>query len=282
MSRITKSITYNLGQRGRTHAGQDRSTLNIASAVKFINSDLVQELVQTGDLYGFYGHEVRALYGMSPPDTVISDDGREIRISPAIRTVSLSADDTGNVTHRQEFLENEAGEYAYQQYKAKIGGFSSAMNFVQSRDGSHQVTGFFGFDYVRNPNYATNTSHGQFDSLNPATQQILKQAIISQYDNMSLVVEQGKLIDYYQHEALAAQQALDQQIKHKQARIERQAKRQQQMADALICPAVPFDDYVNGLSAFDQLSLSSYGHDHDTASDAARQAKFGVLLKGVR
>ncbi|MDO4440564.1 MAG: hypothetical protein Q4B81_00090 [Moraxella sp.] len=278
MSRVTKLITYNLKDRGRKYAGQDRSNLDVASAINYINSDVVQELVNTGDLYGFYGHEVRALYGMTPPDTVISDDGREIRIAPAIRTVALSADDDGNVSHRQEFLENEAGEYAYQQYKAKIGGFSSAMNFMPMRDGRRQVTGFFGFDYVRNPNYATNTSYGQFDNLNPIAKNALKQAIIAQYDNMGLVVEQSRLIDYYQQEALNAQNALQRQIQ----RQERIKQRQDELTDSLICPSVPFDEYVKSLGVFDGISTNLYAQEdtQNLGADKERQSKLGRLLRG--
>lgn len=268
MSRITKKITYNLTERGRIHAGQDRSDLNVKSAIDQINSKLVQELVATGDLYGFYGHEVRAMYGMNPPDTVITDDGREIRIAPAIRTVELSADDNGNVTHRQEFLQNDSGEYAYQQYKAKIGGFSTAMNFMNHR-GSRAVTGFYGFDYVRNPNYATNTSFGQFDSLNPVAQNAIKQAIIAQYDSIHLAMEQSRLIDYYQQEAIAAQNALDRQLR-RQEKI--QAKKEA-MLDAMICPSVSFDEYVQSLQAFDGISLQ------DGGQDAERQSKLGALLR---
>lgn len=270
MSRITKQITYNLKERGRIHAGQDRSDLDIKSAIAQINSKLVQELVETGDMYGFYGHEVRALYGMNPPDTVITDDGREIRIAPAIRTVALHADDNGNVTHRQEFLENDSGEYAYQQYKAKIGGFSTAMNFMNHR-GSRAVTGFYGFDYVRNPNYATNTSFGQFDSLNPMAQHAIKEAIIAQYDSINLAMEQSRLIEYYQQEAINAQKALDRQLR-RQEKI--QAKKDA-MTDALICPSVSFDDYVQSLAVFDGIQTEQ----GDANQDGERQDKLNKLLR---
>lgn len=130
MSRTTKLITYNIKERGRKYTGTDRSNVNVQSMVDAINSPATQELVKTGDLYGYYGHEIRQLYGMNPPDTFITDDGREIRISPAVRTIELRADQEGNVSHRQEFFTNEAGEYAYHQYKAKIGGFSTAVSFI--------------------------------------------------------------------------------------------------------------------------------------------------------
>ena len=110
-SRKSKIITYNIKERGRTHAGKDRSNVNIRSMVDAINSLATQELVETGDMYGYYGHELRALYGMNPPDTVMTDDGRAIRIAPAIRTIMLTANSNGDITHQQEFLENEGYRY---------------------------------------------------------------------------------------------------------------------------------------------------------------------------
>lgn len=266
MSRITKKITYNIAERGRKYTGQDRSNLDIGSMVNVINSNAVQELVKNGDLYGFYGHEVRQLWGLNPPDTVIDENGRQISIAPAIRTVELSADKNGNVTHRQEFLENDKGEYAYQQYKAKIGGFSSAVKFAPSFGAKQRVDGFFGFDYVRNPNYVTNTSFGVFDGLvidektlfdnagnpNDMTANSLKTALIAQYDSIALFAQSSNLIDHYQQEALSAQNALNRVL----SKQERQQKRQQEIYDSLICQSVPFDEYLKTLQAFDGLQVS--------------------------
>lgn len=263
MSRITQKITYNLAERGRTHTGIDRSNIDIRSMVDAINSSVTQELVATGDLYGFYGHEVRALYGMNPPDSIHTEDGREIRIAPAIRTVELSADNQGNVTHREEFLENEAGEYAYQQYKAKIGGFSTAVLFQPQANGSRIVSGFYGFDYVRNPNYATNTSYGLFDSLNHwqadpiklQLRQTLEQSLITQYDSIHSALQSQAMMDYYQQQALASQQALTQNTIRREKIQQRKQAKQQAMIDSLICPAVPFEEYLQQIKAFDALQI---------------------------
>ena len=51
-SRKSKVITYNVKERGRTHAGKDRSNVNIRSMVDAINSPTNQVLVDTGDMYG--------------------------------------------------------------------------------------------------------------------------------------------------------------------------------------------------------------------------------------
>lgn len=256
MSRITKKITYNIAERGRKYTGQDRSNLDVKSMVDAINSNFTQELVKNGDLYGFYGHEVRQLYGLHPPDSVIDETGKQINISPAIRTVELSADKYGNVTHREEFLQNDNGEYAYLQYKAKIGGFSSAVKFTPHLSAKQRVDGFYGFDYVRNPNYVTNTSHGVFDGLvidgamlDGMMQQSLKSTIIAQYDGIAIQLQSARLIDHYQQEVLSVQDTLNREI----IKQKRKQDRQQVIYDSLICPSVPFDEYLKSMSAFDDM-----------------------------
>ena len=53
MSKKTRTITYNLADRGREHNGIDRSDINIQSMVNHINAAATQELVSSGDLCGF-------------------------------------------------------------------------------------------------------------------------------------------------------------------------------------------------------------------------------------
>lgn len=271
MSRITKKITYNIAERGRQHTGQDRSNLDIGSMVNVINSNAVQELVRLGDLYGFYGHEIRQKYGLNPPDSIIDKEtGKIIKIAPVVRTVELSADKNGNVTHRQEFLENDGGEYAYQQYKAKIGGFSSVVQFGPVRNGKVTTIGHFGFDYVRSANYVTNTTYGVFDGLvldekalagfdstgDTLTANALETAIIAQYDSIRMHAQAVGLVDHYQQEALTAQNALDQHINRELRKKERQRQRQQEIYDSLLCPSVSFDEYTKELAAFDAMAIN--------------------------
>lgn len=274
MSRKTKAITYNIKERGRKYAGQDRSNVDVLSMVNSINSPLVQELVATGDMYGYYGHEVRMLHGMNPPDTVFTDDGREIRIAPAIRTIELSADKQGNVTHREEFLENATGDYAYEQYKAGIGGFSTAVAFKPSMSGLRQVNGFYGFDYVRNPNYHTNKGFGAFDGLmfdslqNPTDEQLLlkqalEQSFIAQYDSIYQIMgakhdvqTATQMVDFYQQEALASQQQLMDYISRKERLTQKRQNRQEQLLDSLICPSAPFSRFLDEVKAFDSVDLN--------------------------
>ena len=66
--RKTKRITFNLHERGRQFLGKDRSNVDMNEMIKQINSPQVQEMVKTGTLYGYNGHEIRKRYGMNPPD----------------------------------------------------------------------------------------------------------------------------------------------------------------------------------------------------------------------
>ncbi|AYA01698.1 hypothetical protein BEN74_01555 [Acinetobacter sp. WCHAc010034] len=150
--RKTKRIKFNLFERGRKHSGRDRANVDM------------KEMIKTGTLYGYNGHEIRRRYGMLPPESTLIDC-KVVYLEPAFRTVEAYAEENGDVTHVEEFFDNEAGEYARKQYLAHVGGFSSAQNYRRAGVGLVPV-GFFGFDYVMQPNYTTNVGDGQlFDGL---------------------------------------------------------------------------------------------------------------------
>ena len=168
--RKTKRIKFNLFERGRKHSGRDRANVDMKEMINQINHPKVQEMIKTGTLYGYNGHEIRRRYGMLPPESTLID-GKVVYLEPAFRTVEAYADKDGNVTHAAEFFDNEAGEYARKQYLARVGGFSSAQNYRRAGMGLVPV-GFFGFDYVMQPNYTTNVGDGQlFDGLAVPEQQ---------------------------------------------------------------------------------------------------------------
>jgi hypothetical protein len=152
---VTDSVTYNVRERGRQHRGVNRNFDTVALAT-LINSPKVQEKVKHGDMYGYYGHWVRECFGMNPPESVIHE-GKHIPLLPALRTVELSADNEGNVTHRTEFLDNVHGETAANLWKNKSGGWSSV---IVAAPGTMPAIArdFCGFDYVKEPNFSTNRS----------------------------------------------------------------------------------------------------------------------------
>lgn len=165
MSRKTKALTYSLKDRGRTFTGQDRSNVDLPTMIAKINSNEVQEMVKTKSLIGYYGHQIRQRFGMYPPESVIVD-GKMVRLEPAIRTIEIHADSDGTVTHKQEFFNNEAGEFALKQYQANAGGFSTAVTYNETSSGKLLTKLFAGFDYVQVPNFVDNAGDGMlYDGL---------------------------------------------------------------------------------------------------------------------
>lgn len=148
----TDVIRYNLAERGRTYRGKPRN-FDIPRIVAAINSGACQEKVKHRDMLGYYGHWPRVKFGMNPAEGGVVD-GKAVRVEPAIVTTYLKALDDGTIEHQEEFLDNDAGRLAYNLYKSKTGGFSSAIDEYQ-RNGPE----FYGFDYVLEPNYSTNRGY---------------------------------------------------------------------------------------------------------------------------
>lgn len=167
MTFVTDPITYNVNTRGRKVLGQDRN-FELSALARLINGPAVQETVKHGDMLGYFGHWPRIKFGMATQEGGIDKEtGKAVNLPLAVRTVELSADDQGNITHRTEFMDTEAGAVALGLYNSKAGGFSSAIVPVA---GTHPIIpkSFNGFDYVYQPNYTTNRGHKVIlDSINP-------------------------------------------------------------------------------------------------------------------
>lgn len=276
MAKKTGVITYNLADLGRKHTGIDRSDLDIQSMVNRINAPDTQELVSSGDMYGYYGHETRARFGMNPPDSFVNDNGEVVIIKPAIRTIKLSANSNGDVTTQHEFMDNEFGEYSKSLYLNKSGGFSSAIIRKRNGAGKFDVTGFHGYDMVRSPNYNTNRGSGIFDALFvedeegefafdsltglSAERMIIKSAletaIMHQFDTVNTAIQSQIMVGHYQSEALAAQDALINRQQKIDAIVSRRKEREADIVDSLICPSVPFNEAVAQWDSFNQMGTS--------------------------
>ena len=160
----TSKIKYNLFDRGRKYNGIDRSNVDMQAMINLINSPKTQELVETNAMLGYYGHQIRQRYGMTPPETVLIQ-GKSIYLEPALRTIHLKAYDNGDVEHIAEFLRTEAGEYAKRQYVAQTGGFSTAITYLKNSNPRLPIH-CGGFDYVSQPNWTNNNGDGElYDSL---------------------------------------------------------------------------------------------------------------------
>lgn len=277
MLKKTKTIVYNLADRDRQFTGVDRSDMDIRSMIERINAPDVQELVANGDLYGFYGHEIRARFGMNPPDVWINPNtGESIRIEPAIRTIKLSADSDGNVSTKHEFLDTDPGRYSERLYSNKVGGFSTAITRVLGANGLYEVTKYAGSDYVRQPNYNTNRGGGVFDSLTwiddtegmafdslvelsphqTMVKRALEMAIGYQYDSIEAELRSDLMVSHYQREAMAAQDAYllrEQQL----ANIaKRRIARTDEVYDNLLCPSESFDAQAAKWDSFAGMGTS--------------------------
>lgn len=264
MSRLTKKITYSLKNRGYQYNGQNRDDLDIKATINLIRSPQVQELVNKGGILGFYGHQIRELLGLNPPETAVID-GKEIRIEPAIKTTLLEVDNDGNVTHQQQFFENEAGEHAFRQYKAGIGGFSSA--FYSPYQGNKRVPqSFHGFDFVLRPNYDGNRGNGMFDSLSGSSnvhhKQMLEQSVLAMYDHIMQSNINYAVSDFHESRAIAAEKALEYELALKEKRRQRalanrQAKQENQL-DAMIATMLDglnLDEYLEQSDKFLTMQL---------------------------
>ncbi len=152
----TEIIKFNVGDRGRVFRGQGRH-FDKAALANLINSPAVQEKVAHGDCLGYYGHWPRVKFGLNVPEGAIVN-GKQVNIEPAVRTVHLKAYPDGTIEHQTEFLDNTAGRVAERLYKTQAGGFSSAIS-APRRGASQVADGFFGFDYVLEPNYTKNRGY---------------------------------------------------------------------------------------------------------------------------
>lgn len=159
----TALITYNVHARGRTARGADRK-FDLPALQRLINGPAVQERVRKGDMLGYYGHWPRVKFGMATQEGGVLD-GQVVSLPTAVRTVHMSCDADGNITHQEEFLDTPAGQIAAKLYDSSAGGFSSAIDPVPGTF-PYVPADFHGFDYVLEPNYDSNRGYrGIMDSV---------------------------------------------------------------------------------------------------------------------
>lgn len=178
---ITDTITFNVRERGRVARGKDRNFDTVALA-SLINGAAVQEKVKHGDMVGYYGHWPRLKFGMEPAEGGIVD-GKVVAVEPAIRIVELKAESDGTIRHRTEFLNTPGGVLAKALYDSKTGGFSSAIVTAPNTSPGVPI-GFYGFDYVLEPNYTFNRGHKLvLDSAELAEEGVLEflDSVVSDY-----------------------------------------------------------------------------------------------------
>lgn len=244
--RKTKEITFNLKDRGRVYTGQRRNDVDIQAWIDAINSPKTQEIIATGGMFGYYGHQVRILFGLEVPETVIVGD-KQISISPATRTIEMTCDQDGNVTHRQEFLDTPEGEHALQKYRAKIGGFS-AVNDFKRINGTVFVTDALGFDYVLQPNYATNMGNGELlmDSVHgDIVRANAEISILEMYDSIHSNNHMRMMLDDASMQNIQLENSLLEIQAEKAKRQKLQQERQDKMLDSVLCETLDLAEYMD-------------------------------------
>lgn len=156
MENRTGVIKFNVGARNRKFRGVNRN-FDTATLANLVNGGDVQERVAKGDMLGYYGHWPRVKFGMNPAEGGVVGD-KAVAVEPAIRTTFIKAYPDGTIEHEVEFLNTAPGKIAKRMYDSEVGGFSSAITAKQK--GSIEVpVGFFGFDYVMEPNFDTNRGY---------------------------------------------------------------------------------------------------------------------------
>lgn len=186
MSKRTGVIKFNVTERGRKHRGQDRNFDTVTMA-QLINGAEVQEKVKHGDMVGYLGHWPRIKFGMNPCEGGIVD-GKAVALEPAIRTVSIKAFPDGTIEHEAEFLDTAPGKMAARMHASKTGGFSSAIDTRRIAD-KQMPTGFYGFDYVLEPNFTHNRGYavaldGVFDEESVLDAISEQQQLVAVFDGM--------------------------------------------------------------------------------------------------
>jgi hypothetical protein len=289
LSRLTKEITFNLKDRGYQHNGHDQSHVNVADMVKLINSPTVQEQATKGLLYGYYGHEIRQLYGMIPPETVIIN-GKTIRLEPCCRTVKIHADADGTVTYQQEFLINDAGEHALTNYRAKIGGFSHSFRSIRLPDSTVKPVIFGGLDYTRAPNFADNIAHGvladTFNHLapeqslfevNPMIAALLEQRVADTYNSILSDMQTQAVMAAQGHDLAQLQSENEELKRQRKAKLMKQTQRQEDIYASMLCPTRPFSEVLDESNAFLSAKVQEERQKAEETSAVERRGFSGLF-----
>ena len=156
MTMIIGPIKFNPNNRGRVYRGEDRH-FDVGSMIATINGGSVQERVKNGDMIGYYGHWPRVKFGLDPGEGGLHS-GKAVGLEPATRVKQITADMDGNIEYSIELLDTAPGKLAQRLYTSKTGGFSSAIS-APKRGARRFVDGFFGFDYVLEPNMTANRGY---------------------------------------------------------------------------------------------------------------------------
>ncbi|PHM51887.1 head processing protein [Xenorhabdus hominickii] len=157
---LTVTDRFSVIDNIRKHTPQNARNYVLSSVKASLESDEVKERMALGELFGFYGHSRREEHYKRtgelrlPETSIIMIDGKPVVIDnvPSNRTVAVSIDDAGIVSHTQEILDNDSGRIVQGMERSRAGGWSWVTGGSDSPWKS-VVRRFYGFDYVTTPNY---------------------------------------------------------------------------------------------------------------------------------
>lgn len=155
----TVTDRFSLVEKIRKHTLQNNRNYVIQSVRDTFNSPETKERIALGEMYGYYGHGRRAMHynktkSLNLPEvSVVMVDGKPVVLEnvPSNRTIDISIDDNGIVTHTQEILNTDTGHIVQGMINSGAGGWSWATSGPDSS--VSLVKSFHGFDYVTVPNY---------------------------------------------------------------------------------------------------------------------------------
>ncbi len=156
----TVTDRFSLVEKVRRHTPQNERNYIMQSVRATINDPEVKEHMALGQMFGYYGHGRRAMHYAKtgklnlPEICVVMVDGKPVTLDnvPASRTVAISLDDDGVVSHTQEILSTEPGNIVSGMLDSNAGGWSWVTG-GDDKPTRSIVDSFHGFDYVTTPNY---------------------------------------------------------------------------------------------------------------------------------
>lgn len=174
----TVTDRFSLVDSNRKHTPQNGRNYIVSAVRATIDSPEVKERIGLGEMFGYYGHTNRALYHREtgsldlPESCTVTIDGQKVVLYnvPSNRTLDISVDDDGVVTHTQEILDTEPGRIVDGMERSMAGGWSWATT-GPTQDGVSFMRGFSGVDYVATPNYVSlNRSPAMLESVTDVEQ----------------------------------------------------------------------------------------------------------------
>lgn len=156
----TVTDRFSLVENTRKYTPQNGRNYIVSAVRATLESPEVKERIALGEMFGYYGHTNRALYHREtgsldlPESCTVTIDGQKVVLFnvPSNRTLAISVDDDGVVSHTQEILDTAPGRIVDGMERSMAGGWSWATS-GPTREGVSSVQGFSGVDYVATPNY---------------------------------------------------------------------------------------------------------------------------------